>query len=901
MNSKGKNSLFIVLLVSIFLLTFLGLVSVGSTGEASSENAKGVIVEEVVPESQFNVTVSTDRTRYGIGEIMQIEVRSERSGYLTLYDIQPDGKVNVLFPNRFQGNQKIQANKTYKIPAPGDDFQFKIGPPRGRDILWAVVSSEPGVFPMEKATEDSPFPEVAKDAGEFAKNVKGVTVEQKKNWGAGYSVFYIGKPLGGHVHLSSTPKNASIYLNGSYRGVTPMTIYDLEAGSYNVTLKKEGYQGWTTTVQVSDGEMSNVSKQLVPVPVDPTIDSVGISPQPSNERQGVTFSAEATDPQGRALSYEWTIGGSRYTGQSVGITFQDEGPVNWSLRVINGSGGEATTGGTHTVKNLAPIIDSVGISPSLSAEGQKVDFSAKASDPGGDTLSYRWKIAGTNYTGKSLGLTFNDEARINWSLKVTDGDGGVARTNGTHSVQNVAPTIESTVVESQPSYEGEEVKFSAQARDPGQDSLSYDWTIAGTNHTGRAVDITFNDDTQVNWRLKVTDGDGGVAQSSGSHTVQNMNPSITSVGISPQPSVEGEKVRFSAQATDPGQDTLHFTWTIAGKQYTGSSIGLTFNYPARVNWGLKVTDGDGGVATTGGNHTVQEKEPSTTDVYITSPEEGKVMKAMFEMLGLKTVARNLNDPYGITCSSEGRLYVAENGANRIVALNETSSELEVVRELSESPLNLTFSSSGDLFFTTDQGNVWRLRSERLEKIVPGQSNVKGVEVVESGTFPADQNPYDVSFIERGKYAGDMLVSLSTAIPGQGKVVRLPAPDFNRIEPFIDSFRVKRSDGKLETKVLKTPTGLATGRKGNVYVGTYGEDERYLLRYSETGEFLEVLTHNVSRPNELEIGWHRNVYATDASFSGGEVAAGSLKRYTSSGQQMDVISHLGAWGIAICES
>ena len=812
---RAKFTFIMVMLVGVSLV-FTGLTGLAAANEDKGARAKGVIVEEVVPESQFNVKVSTDKTRYKFGEIMHINVRSDQAGYLTLYDIQPDGKVNILYPNRFHQEQKIQANKTYKIPAPSDDFRLKIGPPRGRDILWAVVSSQPGVFPLEKATKDAPFPQVSKDAGEFAQNVKGVTVEQKKAWGAGYSVFYIGKPLGGHIHLETVPKKASIYLNGSYRGKTPMTIYDLKPGNYQVKLTKQGYQNWTTNVQVQSGMTQKISKSLVPVPKNPTINSVGVTPSPSSEGQQVRFSAQASVPGGGPLTYTWNIAGAKYTGKSVGLTFNDNRNVNWTLQVTSGSGGVATTSGTHVVNNVPPTINSVGISPQPSTEAQKVSFSASASDPGKDSLTYSWTIAGMNYSGPNVSLTFNDNAQVNWSLKVTDDDGGVARTSGTHVVENVPPTI-------------------------------------------------------------------------------------SSVGVTPSPSTEGQQVNFSASATDPGQDSLTYTWTIAGTQYTGSNFALTFNDDRKLNWTLQVSDGDGGVATTSGTHVVETKEPTTTNVYVTVPNEGKVMKAMYNVLGFRTIVRNLDSPHGIACSPSGRLYVAENESNTITSFSQNGGQKSTVRELSESPLSLTFGPNGDLFFTTDQGNIWRLGQKgQLEKIVPQEITVKGVTPAEGKTFSGDKSPYDIEFLTRGKYAGDMIVSLTTSYPNYGKVVRLPAPNFDRVLPFINSFQKTNANGAVTQEKLRRPTGLAVSRNGDVLVSSFEASERYILRYASNGDFLGIFTKNISRPNGLEIDWHQRLYATTASFTGDKAVSGSLRRYRLSGGQMSVITRFGAWGIAICE-
>ena len=644
MNFGGRAKSLLALSLILTLITFVsGLNSLAATSPEEPGSAKGVIVEEVVPQSRFNVTVSTDKTRYAIGELMHITVRSEKSGYLTLYDIQPNGKVNLLFPNYYRSDQRIEANKTFQIPAPQDFFRFRVGPPKGRDVLWAIVSNKPGTFPIEKATEGSPFPQVSEDPDKFAKSVKGVTVEQKKGWGAGYSVFYIGQPLGGHINVKSSPPGASIYLNGSYRGKSPMTIYDLKAGSYKLGLKMEGFQNWTRTIQIQAGSTQRVNANLTP---------------------------------------------------------------------------------------LAPTINSVSVTPTPSVEGQQVQFKAQASDPGQDQLTYNWQIAGANYTGPSLGVTFNDDAQISWNLTVTDGDGGTTQTSGTH--------------------------------------------------------------------------------------------------------------------------------------------------------------------------TVEVKEPTKTTAYITVPNEGKVMKTLYGVMGFQTIIRDLKTPHGLACSESGHLYVAETGANRIKRFDQGGGGEALIAELKESPLSLTFGPRGNLFFTTKKGNIWKLgQNGSLGKIVPKESLVKGIQVVNGNTFPGEESPYDLAFLKKGKFAGDMIVSLDA--PNYGQVVRLPAPNFNQVKPFINTYVTATDDGGTRRMNLRTPTGLAVSRKGEVFVGEFAQSASRILRYSSGGRFIEVFTRNVSRPNGLEIDWHERLYATTASFAEGEAVSGTLRRYVvSSGRQTSPISRFGCWGIAICE-
>ncbi|WP_232473523.1 PEGA domain-containing protein [Thermococcus profundus] len=62
--------------------------------------------------------------------------------------------------------------------------------------------------------------------------------------------------------ITSDPTRAEIYINGTYRGVTPTTLV-LAPGTYEVLLVKEDYRNYTTTVTLNPGEDRVISADLV--------------------------------------------------------------------------------------------------------------------------------------------------------------------------------------------------------------------------------------------------------------------------------------------------------------------------------------------------------------------------------------------------------------------------------------------------------------------------------------------------------------------------------------------------------------------------------------------------------------------------------------------------------------
>ncbi len=70
---------------------------------------------------------------------------------------------------------------------------------------------------------------------------------------------------------SAPPAGAGIYLDNKYRGVTPVVLADIPAGSHTFVLRQNGYAEWTSAVTVNGGSYTEISGKLVPatVPMNP--------------------------------------------------------------------------------------------------------------------------------------------------------------------------------------------------------------------------------------------------------------------------------------------------------------------------------------------------------------------------------------------------------------------------------------------------------------------------------------------------------------------------------------------------------------------------------------------------------------------------------------------------------
>lgn len=62
-----------------------------------------------------------------------------------------------------------------------------------------------------------------------------------------------------NVFVNSFPREADIFLNDSYTGQqTPDTLHHLDPGSYNITLKRNGYRDSTIAISVEAADRPSV-------------------------------------------------------------------------------------------------------------------------------------------------------------------------------------------------------------------------------------------------------------------------------------------------------------------------------------------------------------------------------------------------------------------------------------------------------------------------------------------------------------------------------------------------------------------------------------------------------------------------------------------------------------------
>ncbi|MBI1924625.1 DUF4384 domain-containing protein [Candidatus Poribacteria bacterium] len=98
------------------------------------------------PNPPFKIEVWMDKGKhpvYQIGEVATFGFTSERDCYLTVLNVDTEGVVTMLFPNKYHPSNEIAANVNYTIPSPEMKFRIRAKAPAGKQLLKVIATTAP--------------------------------------------------------------------------------------------------------------------------------------------------------------------------------------------------------------------------------------------------------------------------------------------------------------------------------------------------------------------------------------------------------------------------------------------------------------------------------------------------------------------------------------------------------------------------------------------------------------------------------------------------------------------------------------------------------------------------------------------------------------------------------------
>jgi len=151
--------------------------------------------------------------------------------------------------------------------------------------LWVALEQADGLWELEKNIDygdtGDPYPGSTSkrvfdafstpNSDNYAGQRTGISLSNISNSSStmGVSITFGGSgvaPVNGTLFVSSSPAAANVYLGGTYRGVTPLTLLDIVPGNYPLSVWKLNYFSDNQTVSIVAGQTTNANSNLVGLP-----------------------------------------------------------------------------------------------------------------------------------------------------------------------------------------------------------------------------------------------------------------------------------------------------------------------------------------------------------------------------------------------------------------------------------------------------------------------------------------------------------------------------------------------------------------------------------------------------------------------------------------------------------
>ncbi len=415
-------------------------------------------------------------------------------------------------------------------------------------------------------------------------------------------------------------------INGSTAG-TSATLFSGFAGTDAVTCTVTPFDGNNTGTALSDSiTISNSA---------PSVDSVSITPV--SPVTGDTLACSYSgydDPDGDAdaSTYAWTINGtSAGTGSTLGSGFVGGDTVTCTVTPSDGSDSGTAVSDSVVVDNTAPSITSVTISPSSAQAADTLSCSYSGySDADGDTdaSTYSWTVGGIEVgTSSTLAGAFVGSDVVVCTVTPSDGEDSGTALSDSLTIDNTAPVLADAAISPDPALTDDALTcVPGTATDADGDTItySYAWSVDGSS-TGETTDTLasthFGRDQLVICTVTPTDGqDAGSAVDSGTLTISNTAPSVSSVTVSPASPDVGETLTCTYGGysdADGDADASTYSWTILGVE-VGTTSTLSTGYAKGDTVTCTVTphDGDDAGTTVSDSVVIANSAPSISSVSI---------------------------------------------------------------------------------------------------------------------------------------------------------------------------------------------------------------------------------------------------------------------------------------------
>ena len=329
--------------------SYTAVLTVMGPGGQSSDSAFVTVGQ---PAPALSAQVSLPKSTYEVGESLVATITTNRTAYIYLCEVTPDNRVILLYPNIFEHDNPVSAGTR---TVPGGFYTLRVSEPVGTESLYLFASTSP---PPEFPTSFYfGFPTLSTNPGSFRDSVIASMqlLAGPGNWAFDTLSYEIlpEAPTTGTLEVVTFPSNATVRLDGTLIGSSPLTYGNVSAGTHTVQISKSGYETETRQVTITAGQTTTLQVTLVELPPanQPPNATFTFAPPSPVVGDTVQFDGSASyDPDGSIASYAWTFGdGGTASGATPSHAFASNASFTVTLTVTDNQGATDSYAQTVTV------------------------------------------------------------------------------------------------------------------------------------------------------------------------------------------------------------------------------------------------------------------------------------------------------------------------------------------------------------------------------------------------------------------------------------------------------------------------------------------------------------------------------------------------------------------------
>ncbi|MFH0802738.1 MAG: FlgO family outer membrane protein [bacterium] len=125
-------------------------------------------------------------------DTMKIFFKADKDCYVTICNINTEGKVNLLFPNNFTRDNFVKAEQVYSIPDEDAPYDFQVEGKGGVEYIYALATDKPfGVATnFEELVKKEAFPELKSSPKSFSRDVR-LKLKESGPWSSQKIKFFL--------------------------------------------------------------------------------------------------------------------------------------------------------------------------------------------------------------------------------------------------------------------------------------------------------------------------------------------------------------------------------------------------------------------------------------------------------------------------------------------------------------------------------------------------------------------------------------------------------------------------------------------------------------------------------------------------------------------------------------